>query len=296
MTLTLRSHVTHDAPIDTWFGVGGRADAYAEPATMDELRSLLDEFEGQVRVLGDGANLLVDDDGVDGLVISLKRFNGVVASERAGLPLLMVGAGANLPKLIVQTVRDGLGGLETLGGVPASVGGAVRMNAGGAFGEMGQSVRMVRGVTRNGDPIELARHEIDFSYRHSGLDDLIITEVDLSLTPGDPAALRKRLKNVMAYKKHSQPMAEKSAGCVFKNPIVNGSRVSAGRLIDQAGCKGMRSGGAEVSNVHGNFVVTHNGATAHDILQLIELVRERVREHANVELETEVVIWRRDDA
>ena len=296
MTFALQDRVTRLAPIDTWFGVGGSADAYAEPETLDELRSLIDLFEGDVRVLGDGANLLVDDDGVGGLVVSLRHFSTVTPFQAAGMPMLTVGAGVNLPKLVIQTVRDGLGGLETLAGVPASVGGATRMNAGGAFGEIANVIHTVRGVTLQGEAVETPRREIDFAYRHSGLENIIITEVELAMAPGDPAALRKRLKDVMAYKKHSQPMAEKSAGCVFRNPTVGGSHVSAGRLIDQAGCKGLRLGGADVSQVHGNFFITHPGATARDVLQLIEEVRQRVLTDLDVALETEVVIWKRETA
>lgn len=297
MTATLRDRVLRNAPIDTWFGVGGGADAYAEPESLDELRALIDLYQGDVRILGDGANLLVDDGGVDGLVVSLKHFRRMECEEGgAGAIIVRVGAGANLPRLIVDLVRDGLGGLEGLGGVPATVGGAVRMNAGGAFGEIGETVASVRGVTRDGAPFERSRPDIPFAYRQSGLEDAIIAEVDFTLVPGDAGALRARLKDVMAYKKKSQPLAEKSAGCVFRNPTLNGVRVSAGMLIDRAGCKGLRIGGAEVSQVHGNFFITHPGATAADALRLIEEVRQRVNDHVAAALETEVVIWRRGGA
>ncbi len=148
----------------------------------------------------------------------------------------------------------------------------------------------------------LERSQIDFSYRHSGLTGLIITSVELLLPPGNPAMLRGRLKDVMAYKKSSQPMAENSAGCCFKNPTLSadlkdigaaGQRVSAGLLIDRAGCKGMRVGGAMVSPRHGNFVVTGPGAKARDVIELMELMVKRVRDAFGVTIEPEVVIWRR---
>lgn len=284
-----------DAPIETWFGVGGRADVLAAPTTMDELCELLDACAdmGPIRVHGDGANLLVEDAGVDGLVLSLAHFNRV---SRVDLATLRVGAGANLPRLIVESVRDGLGGLETLGGIPATLGGAVRMNAGGAFGEIASVVRAVRGVAETGEPFDLPREAIPFGYRSSGLEGRIITEVDLELTPADAGALRERLKKVMAHKKRTQPMRERSAGCVFKNPIVNGERQSAGKLIDEAGGKGERVGGVQVSEVHANFFVTSPGASARDVCELMDLVGRRVFNHAGVKLEPELVIWRRAHA
>ena len=284
-----------DAPIPTWFNVGGRADLLARPRTVDELLRLL-ESHAEVRVLGDGANLLVDDGGVGGLVVSLEHINDVLELEEGGLHC--VEAGANLPRLVVETVRRGRGGLEGLAGVPASLGGAVFMNAGGAFGQIADTVERVHFIDPDRRPASLYRSEIDFAYRHSGLDGCVVVAAELRLTPGDPAVLRSRLKEVMASKSRSQPMASDSAGCVFKNPLVDGERVSAGRLIDRAGCKGLRSpsGRAEVSVVHANFFVTHDGARAADVLQLIDAVRERVRSFASVELETEIAIWRRGGA
>ena len=296
MTTALREQVTHDAPLSTWFGIGGRADAFAKPQDANELLALIDEFEGDVRVLGDGANLLVCDDGVDGLVVSLERFNRVETTPHGEIAHVQVGAGANLPRLIIDMVRDGWAGLEGLGGIPASVGGAVRMNAGGAFGEIADVITSVSGVTRTGESFTLQRDAIPFGYRHSGLEGRMITEVELTLHRDDPGVLRDRLKEVMAYKKKSQPMAEKSAGCVFRNPTVGDERVSAGKLIDECGCKGMRIGGAEVSQVHGNFLVTKSNATTRDVIQLIDRVRERVESDRGVRLETELVIWRRRNA
>lgn len=294
---TLR--VEHDAPIQTWFGIGGGARRMAHPANVEQLRQCVIE-DPDLRVLGDGANLLVDDRGVSELVVSLsaRGFAGWTIDRASGLVRAM--AGANLPKLIVETVRQGLAGLEGLGGIPATVGGAVIMNAGGAFGQIADAVAAVRGVRRDGTEVRLERDEIDFSYRHSGLNDLIITEAELALREEDPAALRARLKEVMDYKKKSQPMSDRSAGCVWKNPTLAheirdigpaGERVSAGMLIDRAGCKGLRVGGASVSPRHANFVVTELGARAGDVIRLMRETRTRVRDRFGVELEPEVVIW-----
>ncbi|HBS28600.1 MAG TPA: UDP-N-acetylenolpyruvoylglucosamine reductase, partial [Phycisphaerales bacterium] len=260
---------------------------------------LLGAFAGHpVRVLGDGANLLVADEGIDGLVVSLERLEPESAEVEHGdgSVTLVRGAGLSLPRLVTDTVREGLAGLEGLAGVPASLGGAVMMNAGGAFGQIGDAVAFVRALRATGEPVSLARGEIEFGYRRSGLAGLIVTSVGLRLrrvAEGERAALRERLKEVMASKKASQPMGADSAGCFFKNPTIDGSRVSAGMLIDRAGCKGMRVGGAEVSAVHANFIVTHADCTATDILMLAERVRERVRTAHGVSLENEVVVWRR---
>jgi UDP-N-acetylmuramate dehydrogenase len=306
VTVALGEIIQTDAPIPTWFGVGGRADMLATPRTVDELRDLVQAFAGQtIRVFGDGANLLVDDDGVDGLVIDLRHFSRVDyrgfdpsagPPDRATEVIIEVGAGARLPKLITETVRHGLAGLETLGGIPASVGGAVYMNAGGAFGQIADAVESVHALSRLGQMLVIPHDQINFDYRHSGLGWMIITSVEFHLTalPEERAAdLRRRLLDVMAYKKNSQPMAENSAGCVFKNPTIDGERVSAGMLIDRSGCKGLTVGGARVSDVHANFIVTEPGCTARDVIALMARVRAHVAKHHGATLEPEVVVWRR---
>lgn len=287
------------ASLPTWFKVGGRADRLARPRNESELRAALD-IDSDLLILGDGANLLVDDDGVEQLVVSLSALDAIRWDAAAGL--LTVGAGVNLPKLITRTVRDGLSGLEVLGGIPATIGGALVMNAGGAFGQIADVVHAVYALDRAGRAVVRRRDEIEFSYRHSGLNDLIITGAQLRLTPGDPSALRERLKEVMAYKKRSQPMADNSAGCAFKNPTLlteidgvgtSGQRVSAGMLIDRAGCKGLRLGSASVSPVHGNFLTADDGGKARDVIRLIAEVQRRVFDTFGVPLEREVVVWSR---
>ena len=296
-----QSDIIEHAPIETWFGVGGGADRLAKPASVEALHACL-AGHGPVRVLGDGANLLVDDAGVDGLVIDLDTpaFTGVEIDARSGR--VVAGAGVRLPALINATIRAGLAGLEVLAGIPASVGGAVVMNAGGKFGEIADTVAAVEGMDRSGDPVRLGRDQIDYGYRRSGLGDLIITSVEFALTPDDPAAVRDRLKSCMAYKKNTQPLADHSAGCCFKNPTlatdidavgVKGMRISAGLLLDRAGCKGLAVGGASVSTAHANFIVTQPGATARDVIRLMELAASRVLDRYGVALEREVVVWER---
>ena len=288
--------IQSNAPIPTWFGIGGRADMLARPRTAEELQDLLLAFAGQsVRILGDGANLLVDDDGVDGLVLSLEHLKNVSWGQ-GDSPIVTAQAGCKLPQLITEAVRRGLAGIEGLAGIPASLGGAVMMNAGGKYGEIGSVVERVGVLTRTGERLDLPHDQVGFSYRHSGLDHLIIVEVDLLLRRVPEkmeAALRERLKEVMAYKAGSQPMAASSAGCCFKNVMLNGRMTSAGMLIDQAGCKGMSVGGASVSTVHGNFLVVEEGCLARDVIALMEQVRAAVKAKFGVRLDNEVVIWRR---
>ena len=309
MLATSELKIEKDAPIPTWFGIGGRADRMARPESLEELRRCV-ELDTDLRVFGDGANLLVDDPGVSELVVELtaREFTSVRRDDATGLTI--AGAGVNLFDLINQTVRPGLAGLEGLGGIPATVGGAVIMNAGGAFGQLSDSVARVHAMDRCGRMLSLERSRIDFGYRRSGLNHLIITSVELDLRPGDPKALRARHKEVMAYKKTTQPMSANSAGCAFKNPCVpaavaerlgqpltgaqNGpQRISAGLLLDHAGCKGMKVGGAEVSGEHANFFIAHAGARARDVIELMCRAAARVKDAFGVDLEREVVVWSR---
>ncbi len=296
-----RPEIVRDAPIPTKFGVGGAADRFARPESLDELRACLD-LDPSLRVLGSGANLLVDDPGVAELVVRLDApfFRRVEFDDASGL--VRAGAGADLARLILDCTRRGLAGIQGLAGVPASLAGAVRMNAGGRFGEISDVVRSVRVLDRQGTLRTIAREDIAFAYRTSGLNDAIIVEVELALTRDDPTRLRRRLLEVMASKKSTQPMGEKSAGCCFRNPVLvrtvegigcAGQRVGAGMLIDRAGCKGLRVGGARVSEHHANFITATRDARAHDILMLMDEVADRVEEKFALRLRREVVVWSR---
>lgn len=304
-----------NAPVPTWFGVGGAADLLARPESLDQLCACL-ETDRRAKILGDGANLLVADSGVRGLVIALDHpcFSAIERTSQSPTHVTVrAGAGVRLPRLITETVRDGLGGLEGLAGVPASVGGAVMMNAGGAMGQTGDAVSAVGVLARDGTAHTLARNTIAFEYRRATLfadprrpdpapelGPPVVLWAEFKLKRADPAALRQRLKQAMAAKAAAQPMGERSAGCAFKNPVlpadlpgmgVAGSTLSAGMLIDRAGCKGLRVGGAEVSARHANFITAGPGARAADVLGLMRQVRERVHAAFGVRLEPEVVVW-----
>jgi UDP-N-acetylmuramate dehydrogenase len=205
-------------------------------------------------------------------------------------------------KLVLATSKAGLSGLEGVAGVPASVGGAVRMNAGGAYGEVGASVRRVRVMYADGETAWLGRESMRFSYRRAEVGAPLILAVEFALQRGEPAELVRRVKEVFAYKKASQPMGENSAGCAFKNPkgevpdAVRGW--GAGQLIDRAGLKGMRVGCASVSEVHANFIAVdktagREGGRADDVAVLLERVAEAVERRFGVVLERELVVWGR---
>jgi len=290
--------IERDTPIKTWFHIGGSAARFARVHNEDELRACLAQ-DPDLLVVGEGANLLVLDSGVEHLVVSLQTegFRKIEIDERG---LVSAGAGVSLPPLISRTIKRGLGGLEVLAGIPASVGGAVVMNAGGRFGSIGERIVSVRTMTRSGRIEVLDRDRIGFAYRRSGLGDRIVLGASFALERGNPGALRDELARCMAYKTGSQPMRDKSAGCAFKNPTLErpiegigeaGQRVSAGMLIDRAGCKGLATGGARVSDRHANFIVTEPGARASDVLALIDEVASRVRDTFGVTLERELVVW-----
>lgn len=291
--------IEHHAPIRTWFRVGGGADRLARPANPAQLAALLRE-DPDLRVLGSGANLLIADPGVRELVVRLDADHWKHADINPTAATVTARAGADLPRLILDTARAALAGLEGLAGVPASLGGAIRMNAGGRFGEISQHLTRVRILTRDATTHDLTPADCRFAYRHTALEDAIILEADFQLTPDDPDAIRARLKQVMAAKKHSQPMGESSAGCCFKNPRLSrdiediapaGARVSAGLLIDRAGGKGLSVGGATVSTLHANFLTTNPDASAADLLALMRIVQSRVHDAFGITLEREVVVW-----
>jgi UDP-N-acetylmuramate dehydrogenase len=278
----------------TWYGVGGAAKVLAHPSSVQQLSVLASrcyEAAVPVYVLGSGANLLVGDEGVDSIVISLDdpHFRQIkISGTRA-----IAGGGADLSKLVLQTAKAGLAGLECLAGIPASVGGAVRMNAGGAYGDIGQCVDRVQVMDLTGQVYYRDRDDLVLSYRKTNIVARYILEVEFALTEDDPDELVKRVKEIFLYKKNTQPLSQSSAGCAFKNPWSEDQqqRLSAGKLIDEAGLKGYRVGLAEVSSHHANFVVAHPGAKAADVLAVLEHIEQTVRDKFGITLEREVVVW-----
>lgn len=273
----------------TWYQLGGPARWFCVPRDERELAAVLRRIrEDRIpwRVLGGGANVVVRDEGFDGVVIHLRGpvFEKVEFVDE----VVYTGAGADLPKLTRATIKRGLVGLEALAGIPGTVGGAVRMNAGGRHGEIGGLVREVRVLEPNGEIVARRAAEVGFAYRRTNLDGCVVLGVRLGLQREDAEWALERHRQIWNEKHENQPsIAARSSGCIFKNPPGQ----SAGRLLDEAGLKGVRVGGAEISTRHANFIVAGDDATADDVLKLIQLAKERVREARGVELQPEVDIW-----
>jgi UDP-N-acetylmuramate dehydrogenase len=281
---------TRRSPLSRWttIRVGGPADEIAFPRTTEDVAALVARAAARGepwRALGKGSNLLVDDGGVRGVVIHTRDLDRVRFGAGGRVT---AGAGVKTSVLLGQALRRGLGGLECLVGYPATVGGAVRMNAGGKWGETGARVESVVVVDEAGEVRTLAAPECRFGYRTSAFARSVVAEVTFVLPEVDVAAYRERIRAIHREKAAVQPLREASAGCVFRNP----AGTSAGRLVDQCGLKGRRRGGAAVSEVHGNFVVNRGGATSDDVLRLIEDVRREVERRAGVVLAMEVEVWR----
>ena len=270
----------------TTFKVGGPAALMALPAGEEQLAAAvkLARMEGiEPLFVGLGSNLLVDDGGLQALVIktapqmNLCRVDGNRITAWAGAPLAQV---AN------KAADHGLTGLEFAHGIPGSLGGAVVMDAGAYDGEMRQVVRSVRALNRNCEVEELTAEQCEFGYRHSVFSDgnRLVISAEMELQPGTEAAIRGRMAELMEKRKSKQPLEWPSAGSTFKRP----AGYFAAALIDQCGLKGLRIGGAQVSEKHAGFVINAGGATCRDILDLMDAVRERVFRETGVELEPEV--------
>ncbi|MEE2680957.1 MAG: UDP-N-acetylmuramate dehydrogenase [Planctomycetota bacterium] len=299
--LDVEVHPDHPIGKDTWFGVGGQADMLVRPrseAALSELVRRCHEHEIPLRVLGNGANLLVADEGVDGIVLRLdhEAFTTVRYNLDGAVEVMKAMAGADMGRTMSEAVRRGLSGLQQMAGIPASIGGAIRMNAGGAFGSIGDSVHSVACLTTRGDLVIYPAGELKMGYRETNLPEGVVLWATFNLQETDPHALKEQMLEIFQYKKSTQPsMAESSAGCAFKNPVdpATGERTSAGKLIDLAGLKGHRLGAAQVSELHGNFLVVDQGGSASDLIRLMEVVRGGVERTHGIELENEVVIWSR---
>jgi len=282
--------VRRDEPLamHTWFQLGGPAEYLAEPTLADELVALVQrchEEDIPIRVLGSGSNILVRDEGVPGLVLRLATpaFCHIDVQRET----VSAGAGAKLGRVVTTAVHYGLAGIESLVAIPGTLGGALHGNAGAHGGDIGQWTAEVTVVTSAGEVLQRQREELVFGYRQSSLDEPVIVNVKLELERDDPRELARRLQKQWILRKASQPMGHQCAGCVFKNP----RGVSAGELIEQAGLKGTRIGGAVVSDRHANFIVAEPEATSSDVLRLIDLVRSQVRDRLGVELELELEVW-----
>jgi len=287
----LEDIVERDHPLGahTWYRLGGPAAYFIRPRSVEQLQEVVgrcNENHLRMHVLGFGSNLLVSDEGVRGAVIKLEGHD--FGRVEFGPEQIEAWAGAELSKLVLDCVEKGLSGIEPLTGIPGSVGGAVKMNAGGNFGDIGSAVESVTLMDIQGNVFEKRKPELIFDYRSVNIRARFILNAHLKLTPSDPERIMRAIKESWIYKKNSQPLNTRNCGCAFKNP----PGAAAGALIDRAGLKGLQIGGAMVSDKHANFIVALDGCTSRDVLRLIEAIQQRVREQFDIELQPELEIWR----
>lgn len=284
----VRGQLTENAAISriTWFGVGGPAEILFEPADRDDLAAFLPAKPDDigVTVIGVGSNLLVRDGGIPDVTIKLGRaFSQIDISGDT----VTAGAGA-VDVTVSRAARDaGLGGLEFLSGIPGTIGGAVRMNAGAYDRETSDVLREIEAVSADGQIHHVAADTLAFSYRHCDAPaDWIITQAILTGTPEKPAVIAARMAEISNAREETQPIRTRTGGSTFKNP----PNMKAWQLIEAAGCRGLRRGGAQVSDVHCNFLINTGDAIAADLEGLGEDVRRRVFENSGVTLEWEIRI------
>jgi UDP-N-acetylmuramate dehydrogenase len=258
----------------TWFRLGGAAQYFAEPTTVEELAALVQRSfrEGlPVRVLGGGSNVLVRDEGVAGLVVSLSA--AAFGQIRVAGSSIVVGGGAKLGHVISTAVREGLAGLQMLVGIPGTVGGALRTNASAYSSDIGQYTARATVMTRQGQMVVCPREALRFGYRQSSLDELAILEAQFDLERGDPAYLTKQMQQAWILKRAQQPLLDQPAGMIFKSP------------------GGVSVGDAWVCERNPNFIVVGPRAKSRDVLELIEQVRSGVAQRMGVELELALEVW-----
>lgn len=280
--------VRTDVPLGrlTTFKIGGPAAVVVTPESVEALSAaqrLLRDAGAPVLVLGNGSNLLVADEGFDGVVIRIGSAFGDYAA--VGPDRLRVGAGTMWSRLMRFLMNEGWTGLEFGAGIPGTLGGAVATNAGTRGGDTSGALIEAEIVESTGDVVVKSLQELGFRYRHCELPEgAVVTSTLLRVGRDDPEKVTATIRGFLAERRRDQPEREPSAGCIFKNPPGR----SAGLLIDQAGLKGQSEGPAIISPVHGNFIINRGGATATDVLRLIERIRERIRTEHGIELELEV--------
>jgi UDP-N-acetylmuramate dehydrogenase len=284
----LRGRLSANAPLAdiTWFRVGGAAQVLFNPADEADLAYFLKQLPDGVpmNIIGLGSNLLVRDGGVPGVVIRLGRGFGEIKIEDGH----RLRAGTAVPdvKVARAAAEAGISGLAFYRGIPGSIGGALRMNAGAHGRETKDCLVSARAVDLDGNIHVLSLADMAFTYRHCGVQDgWIFTEATFTGVPGDSAAILKEMENVAEYREKNQPIKDRTGGSTFKNP----PGFSAWKLVDQAGCRGLRVGGAKVSDMHCNFLINDSQASGEDVETLGETVRARVKELSGVTLNWEII-------
>lgn len=268
--------------------LGGVAEYFGQPTTVDELIEIIRRCSHEglaVRLIGGGSNVLVSDEGVPGMVIHLSapEFSRIQALGES----LIAGGGAQLSHFVSSAVREGFAGPEQLVGIPGSVGGALHENTGTANADIGSWVDGVTVITLAGDVLERSREEMNFAYRQSTLNELVILQAKFKFETDDPGRLTRRLQKLWIARRAQQPLSQENAAYVFKD---HGGDV-ASKLIDLAGLKGTRVGQVEISSRDSNFIVANPGASSDDVKRLIDLIRSRVKDRLAVDLELSLRIW-----
>ncbi len=272
----------------TTFHVGGPADLFITPVDYDDLLvtlKILRAAELPVMTIGNGSNMLVSDKGIRGGVLKLQdEFNTITREEND----LVIGAGANLQRVVNFAAKQSLSGLESILGIPGTIGGALVMNAGTDIGHICDLVHSVEVVAFDGIRHTLAQCELCYGYRHSSLQnmDCVVVSARLRLIPGEQDAIMTKMNRLREKRTSRQPYGARTAGSTFINP----SNIAAGKLLDRSGCKGLQIGGAAVSDKHANFIITHDGVRAADIIILSEKMQKRVFDVFGVELKKEIVM------
>lgn len=272
----------------TWLKLGGAAQYFAEPTTIEELAAVVKrcrENEIPIKVLGDGSNLLVSNEGVPGMVIHLSHptFSAIEVNGNQ----LSAGGGARLSHVVSTAVGAGLAGLEALAGVPGTVGGALHGNAGAQGVDIGQRTIEATVMTRAGEILTRSAHDLQFTYHQSSLDELVILSAVFELEASESQELTRRMQKFWIVQKAAQPSGAEAVGYLFFDP----PGLSASSLIEQSGLKGTKVGGAEICAEHANFVILSSEATASDVSRLAELVQSRVKEVTGMELKCQLTQW-----
>lgn len=267
----------------TTFRIGGVADYFLEPHDAEDVINIIKYVIRQnvpFYVLGNGSNILISDEGIRGVVINMIAGFSYLKHED---DTIICGSGIKMAKFVDYCIQNGYAGVEMLAGIPATIGGALVMNAGCYGGETSQFVIQIT-VVRDGNLIVQTKEECNFGYRKSNLKGTIILEARFRLQKGNKEETSVRRKELLLKRNNSQPVEIPSAGCIFKNPKDNHAAV----LIEQSGLKGTTYGGAMVSPKHSNFIVNVNNATANDVVELIKIVKKTVLEKTGISLELEV--------
>lgn len=283
----IRGRLTRDAPLakHVWFKSGGKADWLFEPADLEDLRTFIAHVDGNIPLmaLGVGSNMIIRDGGVPGIVVKLGKEFG--EAEVTGETTLQAGAGTPVSILARRAAKAGIDGLAFFTGIPGSVGGVTRMN-GGCYGrETCDVLTDCDVILPGGEFVTLSNADLQYSYRHSALPEgAVVVAARFEGFPGDPQAIKAAMDAISAQRKDAQPIGSMTGGSTFKNPEGH----SSWKLIDAAGLRGFKNGGAQVSEKHCNFLINTGGATSTDIEGLGEIVREKVYAHSGIQLEWEI--------